>query len=276
MQIDKKVVGEKIHDIRIKNNYSMEQFGKQIGDAPRGSVNSWEKGVNLPNKERLELIAIMGNMSVNELLYGSLNEYVSELLANNLGIRFSNQFIDALVNTMYPLGYSYGDDVKIIQMVNRFLSNNNVEERKSYVQYFPISDKTNLYLGKVNRNGELIPSYFVYSETAKNIVHIMPFFLNENVSDFYKAPSSLTTPKEHNYFSSDFLNIGIKLQNAVIVYYGINQKRCVSEISEYHYNSKNDCFLLADSHSIVATRLPFFQKEADKEILYLQQNVINE
>lgn len=30
MQVDKKIVGERIRQIRQQNGYSMEQFGKQI------------------------------------------------------------------------------------------------------------------------------------------------------------------------------------------------------------------------------------------------------
>ena len=72
MYIDKKEVGERILKIRKSYGYSMKEFGEAVGHAPKGSVNSWEKGVNLPNEERLKQIASMGNMSVNELLYGSL------------------------------------------------------------------------------------------------------------------------------------------------------------------------------------------------------------
>jgi len=46
----------------------MNDFGKLIDNASKGMVNNWEKGVNLPNKNRLKLIADFANISVEELL----------------------------------------------------------------------------------------------------------------------------------------------------------------------------------------------------------------
>ena len=46
----------------------MQKFGEIIDNAPKGSVNSWEKGVNLPNEKRLKQIATLGNMTLNELV----------------------------------------------------------------------------------------------------------------------------------------------------------------------------------------------------------------
>lgn len=49
----------------------MEDFGK-LFNTSKGTVNNWEKSRNNPNKENLKLIADLGNISVNELLYGPL------------------------------------------------------------------------------------------------------------------------------------------------------------------------------------------------------------
>lgn len=48
----------------------MEEFGKAFNTS-KGTVNNWEKGRNLPNKENLLKIAKLGNLSVEQLLYGS-------------------------------------------------------------------------------------------------------------------------------------------------------------------------------------------------------------
>lgn len=73
MNVDKKLVGRKIRDIRIKNGYTLEDFGK-LFNAKKGNVQSWEKGNALPNKERLLNISKIANLTVNELLYGSIDE----------------------------------------------------------------------------------------------------------------------------------------------------------------------------------------------------------
>ena len=69
MFVNKEAVGKRILQIRKKYGYSMQKFGEIIDNAPKGSVNSWEKGVNLPNEKRLKQIATLGNMTLNELLY---------------------------------------------------------------------------------------------------------------------------------------------------------------------------------------------------------------
>ena len=86
----------------------MQKFGEIIDNAPKGSVNSWEKGVNLPNEKRLKQIATLGNMTLNELLYGSFKEYVDMLITEKLGIElpeeFTRTFYSLLDRTDLPTG----------------------------------------------------------------------------------------------------------------------------------------------------------------------------
>ena len=92
--VDKKAVGRRIFSIRQNMNLNLEQFGKIIG-ASKSSISEWENGKNLPpaksivfrwekgamlpNKSRLARIAELGNMSVNELLYGNMEKDVEEI-----------------------------------------------------------------------------------------------------------------------------------------------------------------------------------------------------
>lgn len=76
-------VGRRIRRIR-KNQLglSMANFGKKIGDIEgtskiqSGTVSNWETGKNLPNNERLKIIADIGNISVDELLHGTVDEII--------------------------------------------------------------------------------------------------------------------------------------------------------------------------------------------------------
>jgi len=79
MEVDKKAVGLRIKSIRISRGFNMEEFGKLVNNTSKGAVNNWEKGINLPNAERLSIIARLGDISVNELLYGDLINYVYSL-----------------------------------------------------------------------------------------------------------------------------------------------------------------------------------------------------
>ena len=83
--IDKNKLGNRISKIRSNMNLTLDEFGKII-NASKSSISEWEKGKNIPNRSRLEIIAKKGNITVNELLYGSPKEF----LYNNIDILFSN------------------------------------------------------------------------------------------------------------------------------------------------------------------------------------------
>lgn len=70
MEVNNIEVGNRIKSIRLDQGATMEEFGKAFNTS-KGTVNNWEKGRNLPNKENLLKIAKLGNLSVEQLLYGS-------------------------------------------------------------------------------------------------------------------------------------------------------------------------------------------------------------
>ena len=69
-------MGRSIKNIRITNGLTMEELGARLKTS-KASVNNWEKGVNLPNKPRLKKIAELGGITVNELLYGDMKNFIS-------------------------------------------------------------------------------------------------------------------------------------------------------------------------------------------------------
>lgn len=65
-------LGYRIRKIRESRNETMEEFGINFNPpASKGVVSNWENGYNKPNKKRLDRIAELGNITLNELLYGS-------------------------------------------------------------------------------------------------------------------------------------------------------------------------------------------------------------
>lgn len=82
MKPNKKLVGKRIQAIRFNMKYTLEEFGG-LFNAAKSNACCWEKGNSLPNKKRLNKIAQLGNMTVNELLYGN-NEYDIEDLEQRL------------------------------------------------------------------------------------------------------------------------------------------------------------------------------------------------
>ena len=76
--INKKQVGRRILSIRKRRNLTLIDFAKKIG-AGKSSVSDWEKGFRLPPEAVLTKIAIMGNTSVDKLLYGDGINEIEEL-----------------------------------------------------------------------------------------------------------------------------------------------------------------------------------------------------
>lgn len=69
---DKKAVGARIRKIRLEKGMTLEEFGKLMG-ADKGIVSRWENGKSVPKAERLKTVAKLGDMTVEELLNGSIN-----------------------------------------------------------------------------------------------------------------------------------------------------------------------------------------------------------
>ncbi|EER69103.1 helix-turn-helix domain-containing protein [Gemella haemolysans] len=83
--INKIAVGQRIRQIRINGGYTYDKFGDFFG-ASRGNIQAWEYGKALPNKERLANISKMAGITVNELLHGSIDEF----LENNIEVLLTN------------------------------------------------------------------------------------------------------------------------------------------------------------------------------------------
>ncbi len=94
MKPNKKLVGKRIQAIRLEKGLTLEQFSKLIGASKssisewesgkhlppaKSIISRWEKGVMLPNNSRLDKIAQLGNLTVNELLYGDSEHDIEEL-----------------------------------------------------------------------------------------------------------------------------------------------------------------------------------------------------
>jgi len=91
IKINKKLVGLRIKNIRTTLFYTLEEFGNLKGiEAGKSNVSTWERGSSIPNITRLGVIAQYGNITINELLYGSIDEF----LENNIE--------RLLMNSKYP------------------------------------------------------------------------------------------------------------------------------------------------------------------------------
>lgn len=73
-------MGKRIKSIREKLGKSQSEFGELFSPpAPKSAVSRWEHGGS-PNKRRLAEIAKLGEITVDELIYGTLEESVFDLV----------------------------------------------------------------------------------------------------------------------------------------------------------------------------------------------------
>ena len=75
----KKILGTKIKAIRKSKKLTQPAFGLMINNGQlidKKTIYEWEKGTYLPIPERLSRIADLGNMSIEELVCGNVEEYI--------------------------------------------------------------------------------------------------------------------------------------------------------------------------------------------------------
>ena len=203
MFVNKEAVGKRILQIRKKYGYSMQKFGEIIDNAPKGSVNSWEKGVNLPNEKRLKQIATLGNMTLNELLYGSFKEYVDMLITEKLGIELPEEFTRTFYSLLEQNGFTYGDDIEIVRLVNGFLTYHNLTTKETAIFYQPTAYSGDYFDGIIQKADSSVLVCRAYADKANNTLHIIPAFENgqtEEVADFFHALKSITAPHNNNRY----------------------------------------------------------------------------
>lgn len=86
ININKQNVGYRIKQIRLNKGYTLEAFGR-LFNTSKSNVLRWEQGISLPNKERIKDICKVADITINKLLYGSIDEFlennIEELLANS-------------------------------------------------------------------------------------------------------------------------------------------------------------------------------------------------
>lgn len=97
-----KGLGNRIEKIRRNKGMNKTEFGALFG-ATGSLVNKWEKELVTPNEERIRRISQISDISVNELLYGSLDDYAKFLLDKlqdklEVDESIDNIFIEPIIN----------------------------------------------------------------------------------------------------------------------------------------------------------------------------------
>lgn len=83
--INKIRLGVRIKSIRNRLGMDLASFGASLKpfEASASNVSRWERGLNIPNKNRINKIASLGNVDTNYLLYGSISEWIEEWITSS-------------------------------------------------------------------------------------------------------------------------------------------------------------------------------------------------
>lgn len=180
-EINKREVGKRIKSIRLQLGLTQENFGG-LFDATKGNVATWEKGSSLPTADRIKKIAIIGNIDVNELLYGKqttqqmiINEF--KHVPSNLKANIRNkliQFIDRLEDN-YSLPFvNEKDRFYFLSLLNKFIDcNQNDSQNKEKV----INDLVNHLFSEL-ANGIEMQKYFIVS--TSEIIQTIYWLINDD------------------------------------------------------------------------------------------------
>ena len=199
LNVNKKNVGLRIRQIRNSLNLTLEEFGKIFSldansklNAGKSNVSTWERGDSLPNKQRLEIIAKKGNMTVNELLYGSIDEF----LENNLETLVNNTFANNDV-------LNYLDNNKSFF----FLPST---EQDNFIDYLKSKSEVNIKeIDKFISNFDILLEEFIREVILVNI---------ENNIDVLKSKKELAIKllNQDGWFNSANNNLLKKLHNLLL------------------------------------------------------------
>ncbi|HEM4558267.1 TPA: helix-turn-helix transcriptional regulator [Streptococcus suis] len=207
-------VGERIKQIRLSLGESMEKFGERF-ETSKGTVNNWEKGRNLPNKENLKKIADLQNKSVGELLYG---DYTDRILGELKNVSW---FYDFEETDLYELAQKVSDSI-----INRYgyfsdflLPNVDVSGFISFALDNLLTNKKMFEISpesyyKINS----IPTYYIEDEDPENDSFTLSSFTKlEMVFNDFETEEDLDKVqiKYSTLLEIDYIIVDSRLENVI-------------------------------------------------------------
>ncbi|TYV82340.1 helix-turn-helix transcriptional regulator [Listeria monocytogenes] len=264
-------VGKMIRQIRTDLGCSMAQFGELISDSPKTTVNNWERGINLPKDDKLKKIALLGKISIEELLYGSPEEFITKIGIEHFRFQFNLLFVQQVIAFLEQRKINLYDEMTVIEMIQSIMDSGAFVERESaYLSFSPIIGSDNLYLTVVTKNEESgKPTFYVYVEAEENRVHFLPYTFAERQEELYFEQPILKGQVKSDYFTRQFPLLDVSLKKSTIVYYGIDKEKQKMNVMEYSYNDSAKTF---DKSQMTEKSILYkpFQMETEKMIAYLK------
>lgn len=115
-------VGKQIRSLRLSLGETMEEFGTRFNTS-KGTINNWEKGRNLPNKESLLKIAILLDTTVEDLLHSRFGKVEFEKRMRNRDTELRELIFEELVIFLNELKYSeFNYVIRESEKINKIVS----------------------------------------------------------------------------------------------------------------------------------------------------------
>lgn len=126
---EKKIIGQRIKQIRREKGMTMEEFGNLLSTS-KSIVYRWEIGTNLPNPERLKTIAKLADITVEELLSSSKKDYA---------LKYALKSLNNILNTKALSQFDEDNSKFVSKYANEILPI--IEERLKFLQLSMYSNK---------------------------------------------------------------------------------------------------------------------------------------
>ena len=240
MKVDQQRVAKKIREIRTDLGYSMAQFGELISNSPKTTVNNWERGINLPKEDKLKKIALLGKTTVEELLYGTPEEVLTNLLKDHFQLQVNPAFLQQMLAFLKRQKVNVYDEMTIMEFLQGIMDSGMLVERNDpYLTYSKVEGTESLYTAAAaNDPVDPSPRYYAYVDAKNNRVHLLPYTFAKRQKYLYHNLPDLTNQVTIDFFTRAFPLLGINLEKSKIVYYGIERRKEALNVAEYTYSDQ--------------------------------------
>lgn len=155
-KIDKKAVGQRIKEIRLKKGMTLEEFGG-LFNAGKGLVSRWENGLSTPTPDRLKQIAKVGDLTLEELLYGNRFFYIYDQITERLPKE--KKYLSKHISAPTIFGISteldnYGISLSDMEAVNAIIDSSMDKIETDF------DDTTMRYVQTIKDNWDIAPKIF--------------------------------------------------------------------------------------------------------------------
>lgn len=269
MKVDQQRVAKKIREIRTDLGYSMAQFGELISNSPKTTVNNWERGINLPKEDKLKKIALLGKTTVEELLYGTPEEVLTNLLKDHFQLQVNPAFLQQMLAFLKQQKVDVYDEMTIMEFLQGIMDSGMLVERNDpYLTYSKVEGTDSLYTAAAaNDPMDSSPRYYAHVDVKNNRVHLLPYTFAKRQKYLYHNLPDLTNQVTIDFFTRAFPLLGIDLEKSKIVYYGIEKMKESLNIEEYRYN---DSFNIYDCFKTEVDLFEQFKDEAKKIAFFIK------